>query len=577
MKYSTVLLAMVVSTIFTALVLAEEGATMTSTLVIRFDNDARVRLDDSGQFTSTYGALDSLRGWIESRGAAVSRLFERISDERLEELRELAGSRSGRVQPDFAGTYKLVFSESRTHTNWRPVMETLRQFPHVRFVEHWSGDSTTPPQTSTTPLSAPWQADETGRLRVEWARDVMGVNGEGAKVWVLESAWAPVHEDLALDDTDWVHPYYTSSQIDDLDIYHGTATLGVLAATDNGLGYTGIVPAAEIVGYSNVADPAEEGNQGWGTIIMDIIERSGGVGNGAVILIEAQSPIFTPVETYYSIVFDAIRCATDMGFIIVEPSGNGNDDLDDEVLFADWYAEADDSSGAIMVAGSNTNHAHRVGCFGDRVDLHCTVSGDTIRTLSYSCCPLQPCVSGAGTTICFDSLPERSYHDDTGTGGFTGTSGASAAVAGAIASIQSYRWSQGLPPLHADQMRSLLTLTGTPQNSWDALTKPIGPMPDLEKAIEAIGTEFIRGDCNGDGVVNIGDPTRIMNILFGVDSTDCEDSCNANGDSAFDIADSLYILSWLFHSTAPPAAPWPNCGIDLNVDALWCLTHAGCP
>ena len=84
--------------------------------------------------------------------------------------------------------------------------------------------------------------------------------------------------------------------------------------------------------------------------------------------------------------------------------------------------------------------------------------------------------------------------------------------------------------------------------------------------------EFIRGDSNGDGSLNVSDPTHTLGILFGGDSEtlSCEDAADANDDGGLNITDAVYALSHLFGGGAPPPAPFPEAGIDPTEDELEC-------
>jgi len=77
---------------------------------------------------------------------------------------------------------------------------------------------------------------------------------------------------------------------------------------------------------------------------------------------------------------------------------------------------------------------------------------------------------------------------------------------------------------------------------------------------------FLRGDCNGDGRIDVSDPVRhLLGLFGGVPGGDCADACDANGDDLQDVSDALYVLRYLFDrpifGAGPPAppAPWPAC------------------
>jgi 1,4-alpha-glucan branching enzyme len=83
------------------------------------------------------------------------------------------------------------------------------------------------------------------------------------------------------------------------------------------------------------------------------------------------------------------------------------------------------------------------------------------------------------------------------------------------------------------------------------------------------GPSFVRGDCNGDGVVDVSDAVRILFYLFrGAGGGDCVASCDAAGEGSVNIADAVRVLTHIFREGPPPAAPWPECGT--NAGALEC-------
>jgi len=98
--------------------------------------------------------------------------------------------------------------------------------------------------------------------------------------------------------------------------------------------------------------------------------------------------------------------------------------------------------------------------------------------------------------------------------------------------------------------------------------------------------EFIRGDANQDGDVNVADPIFILAWLFPAPGMTpslpplCHDSADTNDDGIVNIADAMAIFRFLF----PPAgsapfsipAPYPLPGMDPTLDDLPCGTGA-CP
>ncbi|MFN0058623.1 MAG: dockerin type I repeat-containing protein [Planctomycetota bacterium] len=96
-----------------------------------------------------------------------------------------------------------------------------------------------------------------------------------------------------------------------------------------------------------------------------------------------------------------------------------------------------------------------------------------------------------------------------------------------------------------------------------------------------VGTQFRRGDANGDAMFDISDAIYLLAALFipGSPSAPCADAADVNSDDAVDIADAIYALASLFIPGSPaPGAPFPGCGVDPNGDVtLECVSSPSCP
>src|SRR5206468_6669978 len=80
---------------------------------------------------------------------------------------------------------------------------------------------------------------------------------------------------------------------------------------------------------------------------------------------------------------------------------------------------------------------------------------------------------------------------------------------------------------------------------------------------------FSRGDATADGNFDISDPIFILGCMFlGTECPVCPDSGDANDDGILNIADPIYLLNWRFSTGAPPAPPFPDCGLDPTGDGL---------
>ncbi len=96
-------------------------------------------------------------------------------------------------------------------------------------------------------------------------------------------------------------------------------------------------------------------------------------------------------------------------------------------------------------------------------------------------------------------------------------------------------------------------------------------------AIYASADVFRRGDVNGDGSMDIGDPiTLLFYILGDAARPPCRKAADADDTGAIDITDAIYLLSYLFLSGPFPQEPFDECGIDPTIDALSCESSEAC-
>lgn len=91
----------------------------------------------------------------------------------------------------------------------------------------------------------------------------------------------------------------------------------------------------------------------------------------------------------------------------------------------------------------------------------------------------------------------------------------------------------------------------------------------FEFVVETEGGQFIRGDTDDSGGLDLTDGIRILNFLFlgGVDSR-CRDAMDSNDSSSVDLADGVYIFQFLFLGGPEPPAPYPTSGTDPTADGL---------
>ncbi|MFN0057803.1 MAG: di-heme oxidoredictase family protein [Planctomycetota bacterium] len=89
--------------------------------------------------------------------------------------------------------------------------------------------------------------------------------------------------------------------------------------------------------------------------------------------------------------------------------------------------------------------------------------------------------------------------------------------------------------------------------------------------------DFIRGDANADGIVDISDPVKTLQHLFLGGPSDCRDAMDTNDDGVLNLADPIYEFAYLFTSGLTPPAPFPWCDADpTDTDPLDCQSNVTC-
>ncbi len=91
------------------------------------------------------------------------------------------------------------------------------------------------------------------------------------------------------------------------------------------------------------------------------------------------------------------------------------------------------------------------------------------------------------------------------------------------------------------------------------------------------GSQFIRGDANTDGGIDISDPVRELEYLFSAVPVSCLAALDANADGGVDLADAVSLLDGLFSGGSAPSAPYPGCGPDPVTPGLGCDVFPTCP
>ncbi|MCA8960292.1 MAG: hypothetical protein KDC38_07250 [Planctomycetes bacterium] len=113
-------------------------------------------------------------------------------------------------------------------------------------------------------------------------------------------------------------------------------------------------------------------------------------------------------------------------------------------------------------------------------------------------------------------------------------------------------------------------------NQVDAGSTSNGPVfrHGFVRIVHGSGVAYLRGDCDRNGGIAIGDAIESLQHLFSGLAVFCLDACDADGDGALNIADPLYSLNFGFLGGPPPPAPFPSCAVGATM--LGCDSYP-CP
>ena len=87
---------------------------------------------------------------------------------------------------------------------------------------------------------------------------------------------------------------------------------------------------------------------------------------------------------------------------------------------------------------------------------------------------------------------------------------------------------------------------------------------------------FLRGDANNDTVLNLADVVFLLTWVFqsGEDPS-CFDAADVNDDGILDLADGIYALNFIFADGPTPPEPFAAVGPDPTDDSLDYASWAG--
>jgi hypothetical protein len=489
----------------------------TDVIQVKFRDDAPVRLRGGALTDLGTGVLDEARDVLAALTGVTWQPLIAAAEPDLEDLRQAAQRNLGRGVADFRVWFRAFLPP---HLGAEEAIDALNGLECVELAE---------PVQEAAPLPIPpLFANEQPYLNAgpvgagaypTWEH--LGIRGINVNVVDIEFGWEIFHQDLpTVNLIQAGDPPLTQAEED-----HGTATLGVLGALDNNFGTTGMAPqatlgfaAARVGGVVNIppAITTSALNTQPGDIILIELQIAGPAACGTPCSPLGLPPCdcsagtaWVPVEWDLAS-YNAIVAAAGAGRIVIEPAGNGAQNLDAAIYQTGngghWPFLAQNDSGAIMVGAGMPPIIHggldldrsRICCsnYGSRVD----VQGQGWKVFS----------TGYGDWHA-EASGQLDYTDD-----YAGTSSAAATIAGAAALVQSaFKWFNNSNVLSPAGMRQVLINSGSAQqsavnNSFPA-TQNIGPRPDASIAILlAVGGCLPLYDTT---VGNPGLPDNVIDLL----------------------------------------------------------------
>jgi serine protease len=471
---------------------------------VKFAEGTDVRLRGNRFVSKDGGKIAALDAALAPfPGLKASRLFESQTEDDLDSSRHDAETRSGEEQPDMNLFFRI---RTGPKTDIVALLDALNALDIVENAAPAQEPVPVPATASFAGRQGYRTAATTGGIDADFVQSLPGGKGENVGIIDIEYSWNRTHEDLgklrasgSLIANGTPCDNYNSTD-------HGTAVIGELAGDPNGFGVTGLAPSASI----RTVNASRRDSTG--ACIWDLANAinlaAANSAAGDVILIEQQTagPRKTgqsdvglmPVE-WYGPVWTAIKNATSRGVIVIEPAGNGYQNLDDPVYNTtsglNWFSY---DSGAIMVGAGNSP-----GC----------TSASARSRLDFSNYGSRLNVQGWGncvTTTGYGNLQGGTDPNAWYTWSFNGTSSASPIVASAAALLSSIAKARGTT-LTPATVRSLLASTGQSQTA--GLAGNIGPLPNLRAAVDTLGpklaeTEHVVAEGGTLGAANATVPVR---------------------------------------------------------------------
>ncbi|MEM9215228.1 MAG: S8 family serine peptidase [Cyanobacteria bacterium P01_F01_bin.150] len=422
--------------------------------------------------------LRPLVEFLERQGVTGEPLILNISVAELKKIEQQAASASKRPQKGSLRTFWRLETRQFNDEEQEKLVRILNsdEFPGVRtayrelaaFEPSLSGAPTREQTLQFYRCEGPYGVD------ADWtyAKPILGGQGDNIQCGILERGLWTEHQELdTVVDTTLIsgdiHP--------DLDVQsHGTSVAAIICGRDDTTGVLGIAPRANPV---RLASHYRASSDSSGHVAEAIEQAIMVLKAGDVLTLEVQRANL-PVEVDEADAI-AIQQAIDLGIIVIEAAGNGDQDLRNHPAFSDGEAPTE----AILVAASmimeisdsgpaghtqwtdpgpeGSGQGSNYGSF-----IHCFAPGERVSTASAQ----------------VDGIRNPAGYTDN----FGGTSAATAIIAGVALVTQSMHVAMNKPRLNHYQMKAILSDSALGTKAL-LTSPPIGSMPDLRKISQYCG------------------------------------------------------------------------------------------
>lgn len=400
-----------------------------------------------------------------------------ISNEKLDAMAERAKAISGKSSSvqKLRNIFKIKI-DNPSNQRLLELAGKLEKLDEVEYCSLISAEAIRPPSdilpvtTNFEPLQTYIGADPGVNMQYAWDLEQ---SGAGIKIRDVEYGLNKNHEEFVDIDAN-VAPGMTINSTATTDYTeHGTSVFGIVYADKGTYGVSGLAygademllyPEWQEIGYNRVFAVAQSiANSDPGDVIIYEMQEYG------------QNNNYVCAE-FNSIIWDLTEAATNAGIIVVAAAGNGNQDLDS--AFYTEYMERGDSGAIIVGAGSSDVFHDKLyySTYGSRVDLQAW--GENVYTTGY-----MPPISGVCSYLIAEDF-NQSYSTC-----FSGTSSATPIVASCAVVLQSYYHSLTNQYMTSQELRDVMKDTGVLQGN--IASGNIGPIPDMEAAMQEIYNEYI--------------------------------------------------------------------------------------